>query len=51
MPPDARRELATTLWRTINLVNLRDHITAERDLADLIVTFDEHHQVRAIQPP
>jgi len=48
MEPQPRRELASMLWRSINLVNLRDHISADRDLADVIVTFDEHHAVASI---
>ncbi len=45
---DERRKIASTLWREINLVNLREHISADRQLADVVVTFDDDHEVRSV---
>jgi type I pantothenate kinase len=49
MAPDDRRELASVLWRSINLTNLHDHISADRELADVVITFDEDHDVVSVE--
>lgn len=45
---DEGREIASTLWREINLVNLREHISDDLELADVVVTFDDDHDVESI---
>lgn len=46
---DELDECARQLWRSINLVNLRDHIEPYRNEADIVVTFAADHSVRAIE--
>jgi type I pantothenate kinase len=49
MDPDDRRGLATALWQSINLVNLRDHISGDRERADVVITFDDAHGIRSVE--
>jgi type I pantothenate kinase len=42
---EAAREVATMVWERVNLPNLRDHIAAARDLADLVVTKGPDHEI------
>jgi type I pantothenate kinase len=42
------REVAAMVWRTINLPNLRDHIIAGRDHADIIVRKGAGHVIEAV---
>jgi type I pantothenate kinase len=41
--PEEFDALARDIWRTINLVNLRDHIEPTRSGADVVVVKDAHH--------
>jgi len=41
-------ETATRIWKTINLVNLRDNILPTRPRADLILTKDESHRISTV---
>lgn len=43
MDPEARRAFAARVWREINLPNLRDHIRADRDAADLVLRKSADH--------
>jgi type I pantothenate kinase len=43
MDADARRGFAARVWREINLPNLRDHIRADRDAADLVLRKSADH--------
>lgn len=47
---DARRAFAARVWRTINLPNLRDHIRADRDHADLVIHKADDHGIRDMLP-
>lgn len=40
--------LARTIWREVNLVNLRDHIAPTRDRADAVVEKGPDHAVRSV---
>jgi type I pantothenate kinase len=42
------RGVATMVWREINLPNLRDHIAKAREVADVVVTKGERHEVLAV---
>jgi len=50
MDPEARRAFAARVWRTINLPNLRDHIRADRDQADLVIRKADDHRIRDVLP-
>ena len=39
---------AAMVWRTINLPNLRQHISGGRDLADIVVTKGPGHEIVAV---
>ena len=41
-------ETATSIWTTINLVNLQDNILPTRQRADLILTKDASHKVEEV---
>ncbi len=41
--------LARTVWEKVNLKNLRDHIVAARDRADLVVRKGPAHQILAVE--
>lgn len=45
---DEARTTALSLWRTINLVNLRENILPTRQRADLIVRKGEGHAVESV---
>lgn len=47
--PSELRDVAEMLWTTINLVNLQEHIAADRERADLVITFDDAHRVAAVE--
>lgn len=42
------RAFAKTVWAAINLPNLRDHIVAARDLADIVIRKGPDHAIEAI---
>jgi type I pantothenate kinase len=42
------RGFAKMVWAAINLPNLRDHITAARELADIVIRKDSGHAIEAI---
>ncbi len=42
---DEAVETATSIWNSINLVNLRENILPTRQRADLILTKSEHHRI------
>ena len=46
--PSELRDVAEMLWTSINLVNLQEHIAADRNRADIVVTFDKAHRVAAV---
>ena len=46
MPPDQVRAAARSVWRGVNLVNLREFIAPSRALADCVVSKDHDHSVR-----
>ncbi len=48
MSEEATRGFATMVWTSINLPNLRDHIAAARELADIVVRKKEDHGVEAV---
>ncbi len=41
-------ETATSIWNSINLVNLRENILPTRQRADLILTKSEHHRIEEV---
>jgi type I pantothenate kinase len=43
MDAESRRSFAAKVWREINLPNLRDHIRADRDAADLVLRKSADH--------
>lgn len=43
--PEEVDEIARHTWRTVNLVNLHDHIAPTRDLADIVVVKGPDHAV------
>ncbi len=47
--PAELHDVAEMLWTSINLVNLEEHIAADRERADLVVTFDEAHRVAEVE--
>lgn len=49
MSEEATRGFARMVWASINLPNLRDHIAAARDRADLIVRKGHDHAVVAVE--
>ena len=42
------RDVALSLWRTINLVNLNENILPTRQRADLILRKGEGHRVESV---
>ena len=47
--PDEAAETARTLWRTINLVNLRSNVLPTRDRAHLVLEKGRDHAVRRVK--
>jgi type I pantothenate kinase len=47
--PDEAREAARSLWRTINLVNLRENVLPTRERAHLILEKGRDHAVRRVR--
>jgi uncharacterized protein (TIGR03083 family) len=45
LPPDELEQLARSTWRTINLVNLREHIAVTRAFAHLVVVKGPDHEI------
>ncbi len=45
---DEARKVATRIWETINLVNLRDNIIPTRPRADLVLRKGSDHKVRSV---
>jgi type I pantothenate kinase len=48
MSAEATRGFAGMVWTSINLPNLRDHIAAARDLADIVVRKGKDHRVEQV---
>jgi type I pantothenate kinase len=48
MPPAAIEEMARSVWRSVNLPNLRDHIAPSREYADCVITKNHDHSVRSV---
>jgi type I pantothenate kinase len=48
MPPAAIEEMARSVWRSVNLPNLRDHIAPSREYADCVITKSHDHSVRSV---
>jgi type I pantothenate kinase len=48
MTPDEVEGIARSVWRGVNLVNLREHIGPSRALADCVVTKNHDHTVRDV---
>jgi type I pantothenate kinase len=48
MNGDEARDFADRVWHGINLPNLRDHITADREAADIVLHKTPDHTVRAV---
>jgi len=42
------RALAAQVWRGVNLPNLREHIVAGRDVADIVVRKGSNHEILAV---
>ena len=51
LDPAALEATARQLWSTINLVNLREHISPWRDRADVVVTLGPDHEIVAVTEP
>jgi type I pantothenate kinase len=49
LDPAALDATARQLWSTINLVNLREHITPWRDRADVVVRLGADHEIAALR--
>ena len=49
LPEDAAEAVARTIWRSINLVNLRENILPTRARADLVLRKDSNHEIEAVQ--
>jgi type I pantothenate kinase len=48
MAPERVREVALSVWRGVNLVNLREYIAPSRALADCVVTKASDHSVKQV---
>jgi type I pantothenate kinase len=49
LPPGEARDTARAIWRTINLVNLRDNVLPTRERAHLILEKGRDHAVRKVK--
>lgn len=49
LPEDAAEAVARTIWRSINLVNLRENILPTRARADLVLRKDSNHEIEVVQ--
>ena len=49
LAPDAAAERARAIWRTINLVNLRDNVLPTRDRAHLVLEKGRDHAVKRVR--
>jgi type I pantothenate kinase len=49
LPPEAAADTARELWRTINLVNLRDNVEPTRERAHLVLEKGRDHAVRKVR--
>ena len=49
MTEDQTRELARTVWRQVNLPNLRDHISLARDRAHIVVRKGTGHHIAGVE--
>ena len=49
LTPDAATETARTLWRSINLVNLRENVHPTRERAHLVLEKGRDHAVRRVR--
>jgi type I pantothenate kinase len=48
LDPSGAAQAARTVWAAINLPNLRDHISPQRELADIVVRKSADHEIVAI---
>jgi type I pantothenate kinase len=48
MSAEATRSFARMVWTSINLPNLRDHIAAAREKADIVVRKGKDHRIEAV---
>jgi type I pantothenate kinase len=48
LPQDEARQLASTIWREINLVNLRENIQPTRQRADLVLRKQSDHSFKQV---
>jgi type I pantothenate kinase len=48
MPSDAVEDMARSVWRSVNVPNLREHIAPSRALADCVITKNHDHTVRSV---
>ena len=51
MTPDEVEGVARSVWRGVNLVNLREYIAPSRALADCVVSKNHDHTVRDVAGP
>jgi type I pantothenate kinase len=49
LSPDEARETARSIWRTINLVNLRENVLPTRERAHLILEKGRDHAIRRVR--
>jgi len=49
LTPEQAEETARTIWRTINLVNLRENVMPTRERATLILEKARDHAVRRVR--
>ena len=49
LTPDEAADTARTIWRTINLVNLRENVLPTRERAHLILEKGRDHAVRRVR--
>ena len=49
LTPDEAADTARTLWRTINLVNLRRNVLPTRERAHLVLEKGRDHAVRRVR--
>ncbi len=49
VPDDKAISIAQNTWKTINLVNLKEHIEPTKERADLIITKDSNHKIKNIR--
>jgi type I pantothenate kinase len=49
LSPDEAEQIAHDVWRSINAVNLREHVLPTRERADVVIEKARDHSVRAVR--